>query len=191
MSGRSLIADSARQPLASTAMLSERKSLLRASEVIAALAAAATLAQAARTFAAPPTGYPAFVAATLCMLGLLLTFLPVCLLGAEYIRTVRKPRLQGEEQEGISGAELSFLTRWAPRSHKAAAWLAMAILIGTLFTFGDVTVTTSSDLEPGKVPGLFLYFSGFYLICLPILGSASRMSGTYAMCCSTAEPDEP
>ena len=166
--------------LAPVPMLSNRKRLLRTSELIALAGSAVMLLQAGKTLHSPPANFPAFLAASVCLAGLLLTFLPVCMLGAEYICTVRKATDPDERSDGLSSAEIAFLTRWSPRPYKAAAWLALAILLGTLLFFGGVSITTREELDPAKVPAVFLYFSVFYLICLPVLGSATRMPGTYA-----------
>jgi hypothetical protein len=161
-------------------MLSSRKRLLRTSELIAVAGSAVMLLQAGRTLHSPPSNFPAFLTASVCLAGLLLTFLPVCVLGAEYIRTVRKATDPEERSDGLSSTEIAFVTQWSPRTYKAAAWLGIAILLGTLVFFGGVSITTRDELEPEKVPAVFLYFSVFYLLCLPVLGSATRMPDTYA-----------
>jgi hypothetical protein len=114
------------------------------------------------------------------MVGVLLTFLPVCNLGGEYVRTVRKPTTADGQSDGLSGPEFAFMVRWAPRSYKLAAWIGVAILVGTLFVFGSITIRTGEPTNPRDIPALFLYFSFFYFVSLPVLGSASRMPGSYA-----------
>ncbi|MFM9915179.1 MAG: hypothetical protein ACKVOX_05160 [Rhizobacter sp.] len=161
-------------------MLSSKKRLLRISELLALAGSAVMLWQAVRTFLSPPSDFPAFLAASLCLAGLLFSLLPVCMLGAEYIRTVRRATTPEERSDGLSSSEIAFLTRWSPRAYKVGAWLALSILLGTLVYFGGVTITTHEELEPAKVPAVFLYFSVFYLMCLPVLGSATRMPATYA-----------
>jgi hypothetical protein len=161
-------------------MFSERKLLIRFSETLAGLGAVAVLFQAGRTYVHPPEDYPAFIAASVCMIGVMLTFLPVCILGGEYVRTVRKPTTNEEHSDGLSSAELSFMVRWAPTAHKVGAWLGLVILVGTLLTFGEVTIPARDPTSPRDIPALYLYFSVFYLLSLPVLGSASRMPGSYA-----------
>ena len=161
-------------------MFSERKLLIRFSETVAGLGAFAMLFQAVRTSVHPPQDYPAFLAASICMLGVMLTFLPVCILGGEYVRTVRKPTTPDERSDGLSGSELKFMVRWAPAAYKVGAWLGAVILAGTVLTFGEVTITTRDPTPPRDIPALYLYFSVFYLLSLPVLGSASRMPGSYA-----------
>lgn len=138
------------------------------------------LVQAARTYTQPAKDYPAFLAATLCMVGVLLTFLPLCNLGAEYVRTVRKPTTADGQSDGLSGQELAFMVRWAPGLYKLAAWTGVVILVGTIFVSGSVTITTGKPTNPRDIPALYLYFSVIFLVSLPVLGSASRMPGSYA-----------
>jgi uncharacterized RDD family membrane protein YckC len=161
-------------------MLSEKKSLLRISELLAAAGAIAMLVQAARSYAQPAEDYPAFLAAGLCMVGVLLTFLPVCNLGGEYVRTIRKSTTADGQSDGLFGPELAFMVRWAPGFYKLAAWIGVVILVCTLLVFGSITVTTGKPTNPRDIPALYLYFSVFFLVSLPVLGSASRMPGSYA-----------
>ena len=70
--------------------------------------------------------------------------------------------------------------RWSPRAYKLAAWLALAILLGTMVGFGGVSIVTGEPTDPARLPALFLYLSVFHLVCLPFLGSAGRMPGPYA-----------
>jgi hypothetical protein len=83
------------------------------------------LFQAVWTYVHPPEDYPAFMAASVCMIGMMLTFLPVCILGGEYVRTVRKPTTYEERSDGLSTAELGFMVCWAPTIHKVGAWVGV------------------------------------------------------------------
>jgi len=111
---------------------------------------------------------------------LMLTFLPACMLGGEYVRTVRKPSTWRQRTEGLNAREIAAVVRWAPKSYIYAACVGVAIAVATAIRFGSITFAEGQTVNPEHITGLALYFSVFFLLALPVLGSAARMPGSYA-----------
>ena len=61
-----------------------------------------------------------------------------------------------------------------------AALTGVAIAVATAFKFGSITFSSSQSVAPEDITGLGLYFSVFFLLALPVLGSAARMPGNSA-----------
>ena len=160
-------------------MLSEQKILLRVAEVIVICSTVAALWISAQVFWKPDPDFPVFLAACAGMAALLLTFLPACMLAGEYVRTVRKPGSWRERTEGLSSSEISAVVKWAPRSYLCAACIGVLIAVCTAIRFGSITFSETQSINSESVVGLGLYFSVFFLLALPVLGSAARMQGTY------------
>ena len=161
-------------------MLSKKKTLLRAAEVVAICGSLAALSVALQAIRKPDADFPVFLAACAGMAILMLTFLPACMLAGEYVRTVRKPSTWRQKTEGLNAGELVAIVRWAPRTYLYAACLGVAVAVGTAVKFGSITFSEGQTVSPAEVTGLALYFSVFFLLALPVLGSAARMPGAYA-----------
>ena len=161
-------------------MFSERKLLLRAAEAIAIGGALAAVSLAMYAYRNPDPDFPVFLAACGGMAVLLLTFLPACMLAAEYVRTVRKPQSWRERTEGLNPSEIAAVVKWAPKPYLYAACAGVVIAVGTAMKFGSIAFSSSQSVSPEDVTGLGLYFSVFFLLALPVLGSAARMPGNYA-----------
>jgi hypothetical protein len=161
-------------------MVSEHKLLLRAAEAVAIGGAIAAFWLAAHAYRNPDPDFPVFLAASAGTAVLLLTFLPACMLAGEYVRTVRNPVSWRERTEGLKPNEITAIVRWAPKPYLFAACTGVAIAIVTAIKFGTLTFASSQSVNPDNVPGLGLYFSVFFLLALPVLGSAARMPGNYA-----------
>lgn len=160
-------------------MLSEKKLLLRLAECISIAGTAIALALAFYSHLRPDSDFPVFLAACAGMAVLLLTFLPACMLGGEYIRTVRKPQTWRDKTDGLSAGEIRAMVRWAPKAYLVGACLGIVFAIGAALKYGSITFADGQAVDPEHVAGLALYFSMFYLLALPILGSAARMPGSY------------
>lgn len=161
-------------------MLSKMKTLLRFTEVIAIAGTVVALSLALQSYRRPDPDFPIFLAACAGMATLLLTFLPACMLGGEYVRTVRKPRTWREKTEGLNASEIHAIVRWAPKTYLVGACIGILIAIGAALRFGSITFSDGQSVKPEDITGLALYFSMFFLLALPVLGSAARMPGSYA-----------
>ena len=161
-------------------MLSEHKSVLRALEVCAIAGAAGSVWLAVQGYLRPDPDFPVFLVSCAGMAVLLLTFLPACMLAGEYVRTVRKPTTWRGKTEGLSSNEIQAIVGCAPMVYKVAACIGVLIAISAAMKFGSITFTDGQVVRPEEVTGLALYFCMFFLLALPVLGSASRMRGPYA-----------
>lgn len=161
-------------------MLSDRKVILRLAELIAVASTLTAFWMAVKTYRIPDADFPVLLWGTAGMAALMLTFLPACMLGGEYVKTVKKPVTYRQRTEGLSPAEISTLLHWAPTSYKAAAAVGVLIAIAAALKYGSIEFHSSQSVDAEKVPGMFLYLAAFFLLALPVLGSAARMPGTYA-----------
>jgi hypothetical protein len=161
-------------------MLSEQKLLLRLAELVAIASVVAALYFGFKTHQDQDADFPVFLAGVAGMALLMLTFLPACMLGGEYVKTVRKPTTWRQRTAGLEIKELTAVLRWAPRFHLAVAAGGIVVLAVAAFKYGSVQFHSSMAPDPTKIPGLFFYFSVFYALALPVLASASRMPGSYA-----------
>lgn len=161
-------------------MLSEKKLLLRSAELIAIASATIALYLAAHTWRTPDPEFPVFLWATGGVSAIFLTSLPSCILASEYIKTVRKPETRRTRTAGLNSMEISALIQCAPPLYKLAAVLGVLLAVGTTLAFGGIQFNSNEPIAPAVTPGLFLSLSVFFLLALPILGSAARMPGNYA-----------
>jgi uncharacterized membrane protein YdfJ with MMPL/SSD domain len=161
-------------------MLSEKKSLLRIAEAVAIAGTAVALWLAVQSYMHPDPDLPVFLVACAGMAVLLLTFLPACMLGGEYVRTVRRPETWREKTEGLNPREIQAIVRWAPKPYLFGACAGILIAIGAALKYGSITFTDRQAVNPEDITGLALYFCMFFLLALPVLGSAARMPGSYA-----------
>ena len=160
--------------------LSEQKLLLRLAELVALVAVVAALFMGVKTHQEQDPDFPVFVAGVVGMALLVLTFLPACMLGGEYVKTVRKPTTWRQRTGGLDSKELSAVLRWTPRLYLLVAATGMFVLAFAAIKYGSVQFRSTQTPDPSKIPGLFFYFSVFYALALPVLASASRMPGSYA-----------
>lgn len=164
-------------------MLSDQKVILKLAELIAVTSTIMAFWMAVQTYRVPNADFPVFLWGTVGMAALMLSFLPACMLMSEYVKTVKKPVTYRQRTEGLSPAEISALLHWAPASYKAAAAAGLLVALGAALKYGGIEFHTSEPVDAEKVPGMFLYLSVFFLLALPVLGSAARMPGTYAANC--------
>lgn len=164
----------------SSFMLSERKALLRCFEIVAWAGAASCLFLASRLRRWPDTELPIELALTAGFALLLLSFLPACVLGAEYARAVRRSENHLAFSDGLNLAELSELLSWAPLACKVAAGSGLALAAYAAIVYGEVSWSTMDP--PTREDGIAgaLYLASFLLLALPVLASAVRMPGSYA-----------
>jgi len=164
-------------------VLSERKALLRFFEIVAWTGAASCLIFAFRLRRWPDTELPIELAFTAGFALLMLSFLPACVLGAEYARAVRRPESLLARVDGLNTRELSELLSWAPLACKAAAGFGLTLAAYAAIEFG--AVSWSTDDPPTAADGVAgaLYLAAFFLLALPVLASAVRMPGSYAESC--------
>lgn len=161
-------------------MLSERKALLRCCETVAWIGAASCLILASRLRRWPDAELPIELAFTAGFALLMLSFLPACVLGAEYARAVRRPERHLALANGLNLAELSELLSWAPLACKVAAGSGLALAAYAAIEYGEVSwSTTAPPTRDDGVAGA-LYLATFFLLALPVLASAVRMPGSYA-----------
>ena len=163
-----------------TRMLSERKQLLRLLELTCLAASTTSLAIAYSTWLAPDKSFPTLLWGAAGMVALMLTLLPACMLGGEYVKTVKKPNTWRHRTEGLNSTDLAIVLRWAPALYKVGAAAAVLILVAAAIFFGKIKFVSDSPIDPKQIPGMFLYLAAFFLLALPVLGSASRMPGSYA-----------
>ena len=161
-------------------MLSERKLFLRIAELIAIAATLAAFILAVQAWRAPDANFPVFLWGVAGMAAMMLTFLPACILGGEYVKTVKKPTTYRQRSEGLNTKEISAVIRWAPTSYKVAAAAGLLVAVGAALKYGSIEFHSNEQIDTQKIPGMFLYLSTFFLLALPVLGSAARMPGTYA-----------
>lgn len=161
-------------------MLSEHKVFLRVAETVGALGALTSLWFAFRLYREPTSDLPIDLALIAGFALLMLSFLPACILGGEYVRTVRRPQTYREQAAGLSAGELSALLRWAPVVHKAAAVLGIAISVAAALIFGSVSWSSHDPPTPRDGIAGALYLAFFFLLALPVVASAARMPGSYA-----------
>ena len=161
-------------------MLSEQKLLLRLAEIVAMAAVLIALYFGVKTHQEQDSDFPVFLAGIAGMAVLMVTFLPACMLGGEYIKTVRKPTTWRQQTAGLNKKELIAVLRWAPRFHLLVASIGVLVLVFAAIKYGSVQFNSNQAPDPSKIPALFLYFSVFYALALPVLASASRMPDSYA-----------
>ena len=161
-------------------MLSEKKTLLRLAELVSIAGTAVALFLAAQSYRQPDPNFPLFLAACAGMVILMLTFLPACMLGGEYVKTVRKPSTWRTKTEGLNARELQAIVRWAPKGYLVGACIGILIAVAAALRFGSITFSDGQSVNPEDITGFALYFSMFFLLALPVLGSAARMPGSYA-----------
>ncbi|MEO6280048.1 hypothetical protein [Roseateles sp.] len=163
-------------------MLSERKRLLYVAEAVALAGAAAALALAVRSHWHPEPAFPAFLAACVGLAWLMLAFAPACILCGQCARALRADA-GADTTDGLNAKEIAALIRWAPQPYRWAAGAGIVILVTTVLRFGGIDVAENQPADPEDVTGAALYFSVFFLLALPVLGSAARMSGDYGDQC--------
>lgn len=164
-------------------MLSEHKIVLRVAEAVAVVSAGGSISVAIRLYRAPDPDFPIELAFILGFALLMLSFLPACILAGEYVRTFRQPETYTEKTAGLNSQEIAAVIRWAPVWQKAAGFSAGLVAIATALAFGSVSWSTGMPLSPTDGVAAALYLSAFFLLPLPILGSAARMPGSYAHSC--------
>lgn len=167
-------------------MLSERKTLLRCFEIVACIGAASCLVFAFRLRRWPGTEFPVELAFTAGFALLMLSFLPACVLCAEYARAVRRPDGHLVRAQGLSLRELSELLSWAPFACKAAAGFGLGLAAYAAIEFGEVSWSTHDPPTTADGVAGALYLATFFLLALPVLASAVRMPGNYAESCGDA-----
>lgn len=160
-------------------MLSEHKAFLRLTEAVTIFGALGSPFIAFRLYLEPSSDLPIELAFIAGFALLMLTFLPACILGGEYVRTVLRPATYRERVAGLSSSELSALLRWAPVAHKTAGVLGVAIAVATAVAFGSVSWSSNDPPTPTDGIAGALYLASFLLVILPVLASAARMPGTY------------
>jgi hypothetical protein len=158
-------------------MLSEKKSVLRFAELIAIAATLAAWLLAFSAWRAPSADFPVFLWASIGMATMMVTFGPACMLAGEYGQATKEPP-KWFRSHGLSAKDISFLVHWSPALYKSAAMAGVLLMVATALQFGRFR--EGQPIDPEKVPGMFLALSVFYLFALPVLGSASRMPGSYA-----------
>ncbi len=104
-------------------MLSDKKTLLRLAELASLAATASAIYLGVKTHLEQDPDFPVMLAGVVGMGVLMLTFLPACMLGSEYVKTVRKPSTWRQHTSGLDKKELTAVLRWAPRFHLVLAAL--------------------------------------------------------------------
>ncbi|MBT9457867.1 MAG: hypothetical protein IV097_14710 [Burkholderiaceae bacterium] len=161
-------------------MLSEYKITLRLAESIAVLAAIGCLWFAFSLHRTPDPDFPLELASIGGFALLMITFLPACILGGEYVKTVRQPVTYAERVAGLNAREISAVVYWSPNFHKTLAALGVVVAVSTAISFGSVSWSTGDPPTPDDGIATVLYLSAIFLASLPVLASAARMPGTYA-----------
>jgi hypothetical protein len=164
-------------------MLSEKKILLRFTEVIAIAGILGALFLAVKSYWWFNPDFPFFFIELGGWVICFLTFGPACMLSAEYLQVVRKPQswlVKLAKDDGLTASDIQFIIRWAPKIYSVGACLGIFIAIFAALKFGDINFSDDQPAKLENITGSALYFSTFYLLALPILGSAARMPGSYA-----------
>ena len=161
-------------------MLSEQKVFLKFSEFVAVFGAGGSMFIAFYLYLAPQSSLSIKFFFTIAFGMLALSFFPACVLISEYARTVRDSSYFGARTAGLNAGELAALMHWAPLACKLAAGLGIAVMVATAIAFGEIS--WSSEDPPTSEDGIAgaLYLGSFFLLTLPVLGSARRMPGSYA-----------
>jgi hypothetical protein len=100
---------------------------------------------------------------------------------SEYVQTVRTQGSWWQRARGLSLAELRALLHWCPR------WLAYLSLAGAVAGFlimlpvGTVDWSDGQPFTEREALGFTTGLSIFCFLALPVLGSASRMPGTFSV----------
>ena len=160
-------------------MLSQHKHFIRVVEMVAQAAIFFAAGVAAYAHFRPDSLFPFELAEIGLFVILMLSFGTACALGGEFVKTVRKAATFAGRTEDLSPSEIGQLLRWAPVWQKVAAIAGILIAVVTGVTLGEVSWTSEAPFTPAHALGASLYLSAFYLLSLPVLGSASRMRGTY------------
>jgi hypothetical protein len=164
-------------------MLSEQKPFLRVAEIVAAIGALACIGVAGQLYRDPRVDVPIDLLFVVGFALLMLSFLPVCILAAEYAKTVRQPSATARHDEGLSAGEISALLRWAPMVHKLIAVAGTLVGVATGIGFGSVSWSTNDPATTTDGIAGALYLSSFFMLSLPVLASAARMPGSYEESC--------
>jgi hypothetical protein len=161
-------------------MLSEKKMLLRVAELLAISGGVGAIWSAAQSYFRPTHEFPLFYVVFAGMVVLSLTFLPACMLAGEYVRTVRRPNTWRGKTEDLNPAEIQAMVRWSPKTYLVGACVGILVPIGDALRSVSTTVPDSHSVNFEDITGTALYFCMFFLLALPILGSAARMPGSCA-----------
>ena len=121
---------------------------------------------------------------TAALLLMLVTFLPTLMLCREFRRSTRSPADWLRRSLGVTTQEIEAMVAWSPPAYKLAALFGLLCAVVAAFAFGIVRVQADAPLTGDETTGLALYLAAFYLVCLPVLGSAARMPGSYAQSCA-------
>lgn len=161
-------------------MLSEQKLFLRFSELVAMFGAGGSIFIAFHLYFAPQSKLSLELFFPIAFGMLALSFFPACALGGEYARAVRNSSNFGARAVGLNAGELAALVRWAPLAYKLVAGLGVVAVVATAIAFGEIS--WSSEDPPTLEDGIAgaLYLGSFFLLTLPVIGSACRMPGAYA-----------
>ena len=160
-------------------MLSHHKLLIRVAEAVAL--AATVVAFGIATYAhTHPAAVEPFELAAIGMFALVMfSFGIACGLAGEFVRSVRQPTTLLDRHRGMTSAEIAGLFKRAPIAYKLAAVVAIIVAVITGLTIGSVEWSSPEPFTPQLAVGAMLYLAAFFLLALPVLGSAARMPGTY------------
>ncbi|MEO8102964.1 MAG: hypothetical protein ABI790_10575 [Betaproteobacteria bacterium] len=160
-------------------MLSDRKYFLRMTETLCASVGTLCLGGALLAKVRPATApsLELFVYAALAaMMGVAIT---VAILTSEFARVLHASRAEAKMPDAFSPMQVGLLVNWSPAAQGFGAVLAMLLLIGTALVSGSVQWSSGEPFTPHLAVAAFLYVGGFYFVVLPVLGSASRMPGSF------------
>ncbi len=160
-------------------MISHRKSVIRAMELLASFGIVAAFGA---WFAVTGGWLSAARIETFLPFLLVLvagTFAIALLLFHECERAIhREPHSRFREQE-VSLGEFRKALRWCPKRTKLALPLGILLAIVALVSVGDVEWSLGKPFTEHDAKGFLLYSAIFFLVSLPLLASTSRMPGTF------------
>ena len=160
--------------------MSERKSLLRAVELVAAadvLAALAIIGLVIDRYISPATAQPYVLS------GFLLLF-PVWSVAVFLMVEFTKLRREGQSwwarSKGLSFEEMKALVQWCPRPFQYAALVITVLAMLVMLKTGGTHWSSGQDFTERHAIGFSLAILLFCSLAYPVLASASRMPGQFA-----------
>jgi hypothetical protein len=108
-----------------------------------------------------------------------LCWLPAVILMTEYTKAAREGVTGLQRASGLSGREISSLTRHCPGPLKIVSVVGIVLGSLQLFRIGEASVALGPGLSTAELRGMLAGATVFLCIAFPVLTSAARMEGGY------------